>query len=168
MKARKVYTVIAVILLIALYIIIFHFSAENGEESSAVSTRVTETLLRGYCELFGKSGTSIAGMVILLEGLIRKLAHFLEYMCMGFLSYSIVVTWRGLSRKGALAVVLQVFLSAALDEFHQYFIPGRCAAPRDVFIDTAGGIAGILVIIFCKKFFGKKEIAQMAAPDFSQ
>lgn len=168
MKIKKVNTAAAVVLLIALYIVIFRFSAESGEESSDISTRVTEALLRGYCELFGKSGTSIAEMVMLLEGLVRKLAHFLEYMCMGFLSYSIVVTWRGLSRKGALAVTLQVFLSAALDEFHQYFIPGRCAALRDVFIDTAGGIAGILVIILCKKLFFKKRLPKDKSPDFSQ
>ncbi len=146
----------ALLLLIALYAVIFCFSAEDGEQSSVVSTRVTEALLRSYFELMGKGGRALAEMVILLEGLIRKLAHFLEYMCMGFLSFSIIVTWRRISRKGILAVLLQVFISAAMDEFHQYFVPGRHASFRDVLIDTAGGIAGILLIVLWKKLFSKK------------
>lgn len=154
--AKKIYTAIALVLLAALYIAIFCFSAEDGESSSAVSTRVTEALLKGYYGLMGKGGEAMAEMVMLLEGVIRKLAHFMEYMCMGFLSFSIVVLWRSVSGKGILAVLLQVVLSAALDEFHQYFIPGRCATPKDVLIDTAGGIAGILVILFWKRFFSKK------------
>ena len=147
MKAKKIYTATAIVLLIGLYIVIFSFSAEDGEQSSAVSAKVTEALVRGYFGLIGKDKGSIAKMVLLLEGIVRKAAHFLEYMCMGFLSYSVLHLWRGASKKGFLAVLLQVLVSAALDEFHQYFIPGRCASFKDVLIDTAGGIAGILVIL---------------------
>jgi len=151
LKAKKIYTAVALILLIALYITIFSFSAEDGGQSSAISAKVTEALVRGYYELMGEGQMSIAEMAALLEGAVRKLAHFLEYMCMGFLSFSIVAMWYNISGKGVLAVLLQVFLSAALDEFHQYFIPGRCASPRDVFIDTMGGITGILVILLWNK-----------------
>lgn len=163
MKAKKIYTAAAVVLLIALYIIIFRFSAENGEQSSAVSARVTEALLKGCYGLIGKSGKAVAEMVMILEGLVRKLAHFLEYMSMGFLSYSIVVTWKGVSKKGALAVILQVFLSAVLDELHQYFVPGRCAAPKDVLIDVSGGIAGILVILLFNRLFYRKRVSRKRA-----
>ena len=81
-----------------------------------------------------------------MEGLIRKLAHFLEYMCVGFLSYSLVVLWHKPARMGSLTVVLQLLISAGLDEFHQFFIPGRYASMKDVMIDVAGGITGILLI----------------------
>jgi VanZ family protein len=37
-----------------------------------------------------------------------------------------------------------VFLYAASDEFHQLFVPTRTAHVTDVFIDTAGGAAGLL------------------------
>lgn len=82
-----------------------------------------------------------------LEGIIRKAAHFLEYLCMGLLSYSLVAVWYGTGWKGCLLVLVQIFLSAGLDEFHQYFVPGRCASFRDVLIDTAGGSVGILLIL---------------------
>lgn len=163
LKAKKIYTVTAIILLIGLYIVIFSFSAEDGEQSSAVSARVTEALVRGYFGLIGKDKGSIAEMVLLLEGIVRKAAHFLEYMCMGFLSYSVLHLWRGTSKKGILAVLLQVFVSAALDEFHQYFIPGRCASFKDVLIDTAGGIAGILVILLWNRLFGKSPFPSREA-----
>ena len=155
-KLKKIYTAVALSLLIALYIVIFCFSAEDGESSSVASASVTEALLRGYYGLIGKSDTNLTEMVILLEGFIRKLAHFMEYMCMGFLSFSMIVIWHDISSKGVWAVLAQVFLSAALDEFHQYFIPGRWASPKDVLIDTAGGFAGISVILLWKRFRPKK------------
>jgi len=34
---------------------------------------------------------------------------------------------------------------AALDEFHQSFVPGRGAAVADVLLDTAGGVAAQLI-----------------------
>lgn len=100
MKAKKIYTATAIVLLIGLYIVIFSFSAEDGEQSSAVSAKVTEALVRGYFGLIGKDKGSIAKMVLLLEGIVRKAAHFLEYMCMGFLSYSVLHLWRAHQKKG--------------------------------------------------------------------
>ena len=143
-------------LLAVLYGMIFFFSAEDGTRSSAVSARVTKALVSGYCGLMGKGAETVAEMGMLLEGIVRKLAHFLEYMCVGLLSFSIVALWRGVSRRGALAVLLQVFISAALDELHQYFVPGRWASFKDVLIDTAGGLAGILVIVLCIRCFAWK------------
>jgi VanZ family protein len=42
--------------------------------------------------------------------------------------------------------VLIVMLYAATDEFHQLFVATRDAAVHDVLIDTAGGLAGILLL----------------------
>ncbi|MDE5909227.1 MAG: VanZ family protein [Lachnospiraceae bacterium] len=147
-KRKIIYTVIAISLLITLYSIIFYFSAEDGESSSAVSSKVTEFICHIYYKMTGGGGGEAAapGAALPLEAIIRKLAHFLEYMCVGFLSYSLVVLWHKPAKLGSLAVILQLVISAGLDEFHQSFIPGRYASLKDVAIDTAGGIAGILVI----------------------
>ena len=153
MNKKKIYTVTAVILLIALYIVIFCFSAENGESSSDISGRFTQAILDLYHRIRGitkiPEGTA-AGDVLSLEGIIRKLAHFGEYMCMGFLSYSLVMLWYRPLWRGGFLVVLQLLVSASLDEFHQYFVPGRNASIRDVMIDVAGGITGILIIVICQ------------------
>lgn len=78
---------------------------------------------------------------------IRKLAHFSEYACMGFLVYLILSQWMDKCRKLYLLSVLWVFLSAAADEFHQYFVPGRYASFADVCLDTCGGVFGMLLCL---------------------
>jgi VanZ family protein len=45
----------------------------------------------------------------------------------------------------ALAAIVIVGCYAALDEFHQSFVPGRTPAVSDVLLDTAGGIAAQVV-----------------------
>lgn len=149
LKKKKLYTIVAVILLTAMYVIIFLFSAKSGEESSGLSGRIADWLMEIYDKLFGKgavSGTAAETELFPVEALIRKLAHLTEYMCVGALSYSIVLMWYTSKWKGRLLVLLQVFASGALDEFHQYFVPGRAAMFRDVLIDTAGGAVGIIVV----------------------
>ena len=42
--------------------------------------------------------------------------------------------------------LLMVMLYAASDEFHQSFVPNRTSQVSDVFIDTAGGAAGLLAL----------------------
>lgn len=149
MAGKKIYTVIALLLLMILYLMIFYFSSEDADRSSDITTRVTKALLQFYYKIKGGSGNQqIAGYTVSsAEGFIRKLAHFTEYACVGFLSYSIVVVWFGTIWKGRFWVIVQLLLSAAADELHQYFVPGRNAAVKDVLIDTAGGIAGMLVIL---------------------
>lgn len=150
MRIRKIYTVIAISLLIMLYIMIFRFSAEDGESSSAISSRLTKVILDLYYRITGVKNipnSAVVEDVFSLEGIIRKLAHFGEYMCMGFLSYSLVTIWYKPVWRGRLWILLQLFLSAGLDEFHQSFIPGRHASIKDVMIDMTGGITGMLVIV---------------------
>lgn len=150
MKLKKIYTVIAVILLIGIYLMIFKLSAEDAQQSSKVSQAVTAFVKNLYDALFSSTGGTTqgnaSGNTFPLEAFLRKLAHFTEYFCVGFLSYSIVKLWVSNLRKGTGLVMLQLLLSASLDEFHQYFVPGRNASIRDVCIDCMGGILGMILI----------------------
>ncbi|NBJ92180.1 VanZ family protein [Parablautia muri] len=163
MKVKKIYTVVVMILLIGLYIAIFRFSAQDAEESSNLSRKVTEIILQVYYRLIGstRGGAGDSGAVEIwdyaLENVIRKTAHFTEYMCMGFLSYSVVVLWYKPLWKGRILVFLQLLISAGLDELHQYFVPGRWASIKDVVIDTAGGAVGILLMIIFDKIRKKSK-----------
>lgn len=146
------------ILLVILYSVIFFFSAEDGESSSAVSTQVTRTLLKAYYAMSpGKgTGSGVTGeLIYALEGMIRKLAHFMEYFCLGALWYSLPFLWKKTDKKSIPCVAVILLLSAALDEFHQYFIPGRNASARDVLIDVAGGMTAVAVLWIIKKLKGK-------------
>lgn len=154
LRMKKVITVIAVCLLIAVYIMIFLFSADDAAESSSLSVAVTRKLINLYYHFFSGNNNAVLTVPVVTddaEAIVRKMAHFTEYMAVGFLSFGIAVMWMQRIKVGIVAVTLQVFLSAGLDEIHQYFVPGRYASFRDVLIDTAGGIAGIMIVFLVYK-----------------
>lgn len=154
LKKKKIMTGILLCLLIAVYIMIFSFSADDAEASSSISVAVTRKLMSLYYHLF--SGNNNAALTVPVvsddaEAIVRKMAHFTEYMAVGSLSFGIAVMWMQRRKVAIAAVILQVFLSAGLDEIHQYFVPGRYASFRDVMIDTTGGIAGIVFVFLVYK-----------------
>jgi VanZ family protein len=69
---------------------------------------------------------------------LRKIAHFCEYAVLGALLL------RAVDRQ-PLAVAAGVAY-AATDELHQHFVSGRHAAFRDVAIDAAGVLTGVLLL----------------------
>ena len=152
MKKKRIYTAAAVCLLVLLYIMIFLLSSDVAEDSSVKSSAVTELLLKIW-SFFQKNDQTPTTEAVVdlfpleLEKIVRKLAHFSEYLCVGLLSYSLVLLWwKGKVWNGRLLIGMQLLLSASLDEIHQYFVPGRYAAVKDVVIDCAGGITGMVII----------------------
>jgi len=83
----------------------------------------------------------------LLITVIRKSAHFFLYFILGALMFWALHPAVRSQKRRVLISVLIVAGYAALDEFHQSFIPGRSAEVRDVLIDTVGGLAGILTLL---------------------
>lgn len=152
-------TVIYGVLLVFLYVMIFSLSAQDGEASTNLSTKVSE----GSAELFNHlsrqhwTDNIIGEIAVFFEYPLRKIAHFMEYACMGILVYLLWSQWVSRSRMLWLICVAWVFLSAGMDEFHQLFVPGRCGSFRDVCLDTAGGIAGVMVLLLVQKFFSSKK-----------
>jgi len=78
----------------------------------------------------------------------RKCGHLTEYAILGLLVWralhgtkSALPPWSWPKVGGTLTIV---FLYAALDEFHQKFVPGRTPLVSDVFIDVAGAAIGLL------------------------
>jgi len=72
----------------------------------------------------------------------RKSGHFIEYFVFSLLVLrSIRAGRRGAHLNWALVTIALVACWAAIDEFHQSFVPGRTAAVADVLLDTTGGIA---------------------------
>ena len=43
-------------------------------------------------------------------------------------------------------------LYAISDEFHQYFVPERAAELKDVLVDSAGALSGIIIIFLIFRF----------------
>jgi VanZ family protein len=75
-----------------------------------------------------------------------KAIHFVEYVPLGFL----LVGWqfrRGEDRRLRVALIatLLVVVLGTLDEFHQWFVPGRSATLGDTLADVAGGLLGAVI-----------------------
>jgi VanZ family protein len=82
----------------------------------------------------------------LLHHIIRKCGHLTEYFIFSMLILrGIRAGEKGLYLRWVLVTILIVAGYAALDEYHQSFVPGRTAAVGDVLIDTTGGIAAQIV-----------------------
>lgn len=155
LRKKKILTVAIGALLILVYVMIFLFSADNGENSSEISRKVTKWLVHLYYRIVGSGGSGqiVAGYVDSAEATIRKLAHLTEYMLVGFLSFSLAVMWMKSQLKGAMLVFVQLLFSASLDEFHQFFVPGRNASLKDIMIDIAGGVIGIGILFLMNCVF---------------
>lgn len=144
---------------IVMMYIIFRFSAQPAAESTQVSMAVGEKLISSANNLFSLKldPAQISFYTASLLHYIRKLAHITEYFLLA-LSVSLplyVYRLRGFW----LVIVAGLFCVAfaCLDEFHQYFVAGRSATPRDVGIDSIGIFIGIYTArIF--GFIGRKTI----------
>lgn len=77
----------------------------------------------------------------LLSLIIRKLAHFTEYLILGFLTIN-MLNKNDISKKYLLSILICI-IYATSDEIHQIFVPGRACQIRDILIDSIGSITGV-------------------------
>jgi VanZ family protein len=83
----------------------------------------------------------------LIHAVIRKCAHLTEYFIFSiFLLQVLRGKDRGWTLRWAIWVVVIVLGYAALDEFHQVFVPSRHASPWDALLDTAGAAVAQVVL----------------------
>ena len=152
-------TIISSSLLLALYVMIFSFSAQNGEQSGSLSTLVSEMCAEFLNTITGKNWTDtfVKSLAEYFENPIRKLAHFAEYAVMGVLVYLLWRQWMERGKKLYILVIVWVFVSASMDELHQLFVPDRCGNLWDVLLDTCGGIFGMGILIWLEKIRHKRK-----------
>ena len=118
----------------------------------------------------GSSGRVLAWMRIILRRLghpglaehltmhiVRKLAHFCEYTLEGFL---LMLCMRVYTRRYVRHISVPMLggvLTAMADETIQIYSPGRSSQVTDVWLDSAGVLAGILIALvfmaLCRMLF---------------
>lgn len=151
-KWISVFVTLAIILTVAVLVnmaIIYFFSEESVEDSGNRSTGIVEKIMHllhpDYDSLDWSTRMDIMAST---HRLVRKLAHFAEFGLLGFLS-AWLVTYVNRRKKWVRAwlewLIPTVFclLYAASDEIHQIF-SNRGASVKDVLIDFAGAVTGIL------------------------
>jgi len=150
---RWAVTIVAALFLLVLYRIIFGFSAQDSEQSGSLSLMISEKCIELVNSISGRHWSDMVmnELALYFEHPLRKLAHFTEYTCMGVLVYTMWRPWKRCDKRLYGIAVLWVFISAAFDEIHQYFVPGRYGSFADVLLDTCGGAFGVLLCVCLEK-----------------
>lgn len=140
--------------LIAVFCLIFFFSEQDGNDSSKISSGLLDWVLNRLPFIDNLTPAESTAFIDKAHFFIRKLAHFSIYTVVGILIMSFLSTYKlklFIRVGGSLAVGL---LYAISDEIHQSFVPGRSPLVKDVVIDTAGVLVGILLVIFVAGLYG--------------
>lgn len=141
--------VINLLLIVIWMTFIFLMSNQPAETSDSQSLGIISILSKLGIDMSGIFG-DIANFIV------RKCAHFLEYMILGFLIINLIK--EDLKLKYIILLVISgVFLYACTDEFHQLFVSGRDGNLRDIFIDTSGGTVSAL-LFYLKRLLIKNRI----------
>lgn len=105
-----------------------------GSVSGAISKFVSYVVFQ---VILGRDGFGGTG-----HGLLRKVAHFTEFACLGGFSCRLLF-WMKKPQWLALGVA---FLVACSDEIIQRFVPDRGPSFKDVMIDTSGALVGMILL----------------------
>ena len=132
--------------------IIFFFSAQSGPESGALSSNLTEQIIA----LLKQFNLDISVQVSSFESILRTNAHFIAYFILGILVFN-ALRWDDASpyHQSFIRAFIISVLYAISDEFHQYFVPERAAELKDVLVDSAGALSGILIIFLILRIRAK-------------
>ena len=156
---------ISLILLLLWMILIFNFSAMNGEISHDKSKKIVRSVIENRVvtpttettenvvnideqlsseknELNRKQNEKkIRKLVKKYDEPTRKMAHVLEYFVLILLMMNFILLYAG------------------LDEIHQGFVVGRVGQVKDVLVDSVGIVIGAIVVIvvqWTKRMLKKK------------
>lgn len=135
---KKSFIIISWCLVILCMGIIFYFSAQDGDESQALSDSIKI--------VFG---------IPVRVSVLRKIAHFVE-----FAGLSVLVFNAFRQTFGHCCPYLSFFVTAAYaatDELHQLFVPGRAGMLTDILIDSFGAAAAIGFIMLIKFIVEKRR-----------
>lgn len=112
-------------------VIIFTMSSFNSIESANQSNYIVNII----------SNVLNINNIELLNLIIRKLAHYIEYLILGILVINMFI--KNNIPQSYLISIIFCIIYAISDEIHQIFVPGRACQIKDILIDSIGSITGI-------------------------
>lgn len=128
-----------IILVLIWMLLIFLMSSYNATESSEQSGVIVK-FIANFLNINNLESLSL---------IIRKLAHYTEYLILGLLVINLLKDYH---HKYLVISIIICILYATSDEIHQLFVPGRSCQFIDIIIDTLGSITGIYLykLLFLK------------------
>ena len=143
--------IIGITLILIWMMTVFIFSNEKATESKVTSRKVTIAIVRA---ISGKDISDNEKLLVSVDKIVRKLAHYTLYTVGGVLIISFAYTMDKTQKEKILYSLAFGICFVITDEVHQLFVPGRTGRLLDVGIDTLGIITGILIFLIIKKIIG--------------
>jgi VanZ family protein len=155
MEKKRVIVISVLVIIAILWILgIYKLSSMNTSSSNGKSSNIISIFIEDTLEITNKYGITdshpddakIEKASQLLNTPLRKVMHASVYFVLSFI---IIFTVNYLFKNNRIALsiiitIVLVILLAGFDEYHQTFVDGRTGAIKDVLIDTAGGVVGII------------------------
>ena len=143
---RAVTTLLTVIVMV----MIFCFSMETADDSDKRSGVISDVIIRIFCPGYEQMDPAQQQAVYdNVQHVVRKLAHFTEYLMLGFMIRLCLESWFGHRMKKYRILALIGFAAgtvyACTDEAHQLAIDGRSGQFTDVLVDGSGVLAGVIL-----------------------
>lgn len=138
MNRKSIGTALLLLAILAALAFIWGNSLDSAVESAVKSGRVRELLQPLLERLVGQGGVT--------DHLVRKLAHFTEFAVLGALLLLLTAAAFRVRLQSVVNCLFFLLLAALTDETIQIFT-GRGPQVQDVWLDFAGGAAGLLVML---------------------
>ena len=145
--------IIKSILLVLWIVVIFAFSMQNSNETTKTSFGFTRKFVEVTLKITNsyKSEDQLDKVVEKVHPVMRKVAHFTEYLVLGY--FTILLFSEFKFKRLYLYSIIFCFVIACVDESLQLLIDGRAGQMLDVLIDTLGSVT----YIFTNKLIKRKK-----------
>ncbi len=151
---KKYVKIINIVLLLICIISIFLLSNENKSKSVQTSTETTKKIVNVVSNDNNKASTIAKDHYKDA----RKIAHVIEYFCLGVLFINVLKDYRRVNYKWLIVCILFCMLYSVSDEIHQLYVLGRNCRFVDVIIDTLGSSIGIVAYYLIYKYIYTKPV----------
>lgn len=155
MRSRKLFPPVAWLLVLAWMILIFLLSGQVAEDSSRLSSGLTEVIVDTIAKVMPNADWDLEGF----HTFVRKNAHFFAYLILGVLVRFALGRSGVRGRKGIAIAFAVCVLYATSDEIHQLYVPGRSGQVSDVLIDSAGAALGLALYLGISRLARKRKAA---------
>ena len=149
MERKKLIAVRTVLITLTALVmaVIFILSADNADESNEKSDLLADSFVYTVLSLFDLTDEEIQKVIDVSVFIVRKTAHFAEYCVLGFLISAVFVSFYFKPQMNIPISFASGVLYAVSDEIHQYFVPDRACAFRDVLIDSMGALLSVIIFV---------------------
>ena len=143
-RKRIILMISLFILAVAVVILICAFTSQNTVTSNMLSRRVSKAIENFAANFFTVNHEAVFWRKT-LNLIVRKLAHFTEYMILGIFvcAFVNVLLNKFDCLRAAKYTLIGCTALAITDEFRQWFVPGRTPRLTDILIDMTGAALGI-------------------------